>query len=273
MKLAAVEVSKSFDSKRKVDKKFAVNKMSISVEPGQFVAIVGESGSGKSTVARLLLNLLPATEGIVTFNNIEVSKLSRRQKQEFRQSVQSILQDPSGSLNPRKSVRQSLMEVVRLHHTVSGKLEQLDHVHKTLESVGLFPAENYADRFPHELSGGQRQRVLIARALILNPQIIIADEAVSALDVSVKASILNLINRLRREKNIGYIFISHDLPVVKKVADYVYVMKDGVVVEEGTKDEIFRQPKTAYVRELIASAPEPDPKEAKEWLLALAELG
>lgn len=264
MKLEAVEVSKDFGSKRSPNR--AVNNVSVEVESGGFVAIVGESGSGKSTLARLVLKLLPITEGKVLYNGKDMVNFSRAQMAEYRRNVQCILQDPSGSLNPRKSVKQAIEEVVRFHGITKTKREREELISETVEHVGLRPASMYLDRFPHELSGGQRQRVLIARAVILRPSFIIADEAVSALDVSVKASILNLMNKLRKEFNLGYLFITHDLPVVQKVATYVYVMRNGEVVEHGPTAQIFENPATDYVRELVASAPEPDPKAAAKWL-------
>lgn len=270
-KLVATGVSKTFHRKRMpgaAPTAKAVDGVTISVAPGDFTAIVGESGSGKSTMARIMLGLIEPDHdgGTVTYDGIPLSEMNRAQSMKFRSSVQCVLQDPSAALNPRKSVRQVLAEVVKLHGIATTKADIEAKVHEALSIVDLTPTATYADRYPHQLSGGQRQRVLIARAVILNPAIIIADEAVSALDVSVKASILNLLGRLRRELNIGYLFITHDLPVVQKVADYVYVMKNGQVVEEAAKDELFAKPKTTYTRELLAAAPLPDPKLARDWI-------
>jgi ABC-type oligopeptide transport system ATPase subunit len=265
MILTATTLSKTFGRRRSASAK-AVDDVSLTVAPGDFTAVVGESGSGKSTVARMLLGLIAPDEGEVTFDGVPLRSMARTQKLAFRSSVQCVLQDPSAALNPRKSVRDILAEVIRLHGVVRGKAAVDAKVKEALSIVDLEPTEMYANRYPHQLSGGQRQRVLIARAVILDPSIIIADEAVSALDVSVKAGILNLMNRLRRERNIGYLFITHDLPVVKKVADDVYVMRAGRVVEHASKVQLFEAPGTAYTRELLAAAPQPDPKLARQWI-------
>lgn len=265
MILTATNISKTFGRRRSAAAK-AVDDVTLSVEPGDFTAVVGESGSGKSTVARMLLGLMAPDEGVVAFNGVPLTSMTRTQKREFRSSVQCVLQDPSAALNPRKSVREILAEVIRLHGVATGRAEVDRKVQEALSIVDLQPTEMYANRYPHQLSGGQRQRVLIARAVILDPSIIIADEAVSALDVSVKAGILNLLNRLRRERNIGYLFITHDLPVVKKVADDVYVMREGRVVEHASKIDLFADPSSAYTRELLAAAPQPDPILARQWI-------
>ncbi len=268
MELAATGVSKIFGRHRiaGVPKPRAVDDVSVAVSPGDFIAIVGESGSGKSTLARILLGLITPDEGTVTLDGLPLREMSRSQMMRYRSSVQCVLQDPSAALNPRKSVSQILAEVIRLHGIATGRRAVEAKVHEALDIVDLRPTEMYANRLPHQLSGGQRQRVLIARAVILRPKIIIADEAVSALDVSVKAGVLNLLNKLRVEMNIGYIFITHDLPVVKKVADYVYVMRNGQVVEEGTKRDLFATPQTEYTRELLAASPAPDPDLARGWI-------
>jgi ABC-type glutathione transport system ATPase component len=269
--LCASHVSKTFSRKKRAAQggpAKALDDVSITVTPGDFIAVVGESGSGKSTLARVMLGLIEPDEdgGSVTYDGVALSEMKRDQLLRFRSSVQCVLQDPSAALNPRKSVRQIIAEVVKLHRIAQTKADVDAAVNHALSIVDLVPTEIYADRYPHQLSGGQRQRVLIARAVVLNPSIIIADEAVSALDVSVKAGILNLLNRLRLELNIGYLFITHDLPVVEKVADYVYVMRDGRVVEHGKRAELFISPESDYTRELLAAAPEPDPESARRWL-------
>lgn len=268
MILTATTVSKTFGRRLRLGPTApkAVDGVSISVAPGDFTAVVGESGSGKSTVARILLGLIPPDEGEVTYGGVSLSSMTKAQAIAFRSSVQCVLQDPSAALNPRKSVREILAEVIRLHNIAQGRSAINAKVDEALSIVDLQPAGMYANRYPHQLSGGQRQRVLIARAVILNPSIIIADEAVSALDVSVKAGILNLLNRLRQDLNIGYLFITHDLPVVKKVADQVYVMKSGKVVEHASKVQLFHSPGTDYTRELLAAAPVPDPRLARDWI-------
>ncbi|MFC7404713.1 ATP-binding cassette domain-containing protein [Georgenia alba] len=255
MLLEATGVEKTFRGRRGGKPVRAVVDATLQVRPGDFVAIVGESGSGKSTLARLLLGLLPATNGTVAFDGVPLGQMGTAQRRAFRRSVQAVLQDPAGSLNPRKKVATLIGEVAALHDVARGRDAVRDKVLEVLELVGLTPAEQFLDRFPHELSGGQRQRVLLARAIVLDPRIIVADEAVSALDASVKAGVLALMDDLRRRLGVGYVFITHDLPVVKKVAEHVYVMKSGEIVEEGTKDTIFGNPEHPYTRALLAAAP------------------
>ncbi|GAA1696463.1 hypothetical protein GCM10009808_12220 [Microbacterium sediminicola] len=254
MLLEARNASKTFRARRGAASVAAVSGVTLQARPGEFVAIVGESGSGKSTLARMLLGLIPATSGEIEFDGLSLGRMNRTQVRAYRTGVQAVLQDPSGSLNPRKTVERSLGEIVRLHHVASGRAAVRARVVESLNEVGLSPAEAFLDRYPQELSGGQRQRVLIARALVLSPQIIIADEAVSALDASVKAGILKLMNGLTERLGVGYVFITHDLPVVRKVAQRVYVMKDGHIVEGGSTTQIFTAAKHPYTRSLLASA-------------------
>lgn len=263
MKLVATSVTKTFGRRSAAP---AVDSVSLSVEPGDFTAIVGESGSGKSTLARILLGLLTPDSGDVTFDGTPLTGMTAEERRIFRSSVQCVLQDPSAALNPRKTVGAIVGDVIRLHRRAVGRSAVRALVLEVLSDVGLTPPEAFTQRLPHQLSGGQRQRVLIARAIVLEPSIIIADEAVSALDVSVKAGILRLLGRLREERGIGYLFITHDLPVVKKVADHVYVMKDGRVVEHAPQRDLFSAPTSDYTRELLAASPEPDPRSARYWL-------
>jgi ABC-type oligopeptide transport system ATPase subunit len=261
-RLTADSLTKTFGRKHrpgKVGTQFrAVDNVSVSVKAGDFVTIVGESGSGKSTLARMMLGLIDPDEGSVTIDGTGIVGKSKREKFQFRSSVQAVLQDPSGSLNPRKTVRTSLAEVARLHGVATSKSELDANVRETLSLVGLVPAEKFIDRYPHELSGGQRQRVLIARALIPGPKIIVADEAVSALDVSVKSGVLSLMCDLQDRLGIGYLFITHDLTVVEKVADYVYVMQKGQVVEEAATAELFANPQHECTRSLLSARLELD---------------
>jgi ABC-type glutathione transport system ATPase component len=233
----------------------AVRNATLRARPGEFVAIVGESGSGKSTLARILLDLIPAGSGSVELDGVPISAMTRTQRVEYRRRVQAVLQDPAGSLNPRKRVEQTIGEVIRLHRIATTRSQVRDKVREVLGLVGMNPAEDFLDRFPHALSGGQRQRVLVARAIALNPKIIVADEAVSALDASVKAGVLRVMADLKDRLGVGYVFITHDLPVVRKVADHVYVMRSGEIVEEGPKEAIFAEPSHPYTRALLAAAP------------------
>jgi ABC-type oligopeptide transport system ATPase subunit len=232
----------------------AVDNVSIKVHPGSLVAVVGESGSGKSTAARMMLDLIRPDAGAVTWQGEAISAMSRTEKRRFRSQVQAVFQDPSGSMNPRKRIGKILGEVITHYDVASTRSGVEDHACHMLNLVGLDPPEAFLDRFPHELSGGQRQRVAIARAMIPDPRVIVADEAVSALDVSVKAGILRLMEDLRLQKGVGYLLISHDLPVVRKIASYVYVMRAGTIVEEGPTDQIFRAPGVEYTRSLLSSA-------------------
>lgn len=256
MSLVAANLCKTFTSGRGTGRvvKTAADKVSIKVDAGDFVAVVGESGSGKSTAARMMLDLIPPDAGSVTWHGEDVGAMSRADRMRFRSQVQAVFQDPSGSMNPRKRIRTILGEVIKYYKVASGRTAVEAHARHMLKLVGLNPPEAYMDRFPHELSGGQRQRVLIARAMIPNPRVIVADEAVSALDVSIKAGVLRLMEDLRRDKGVGYLLISHDLPVVRKVARYVYVMQAGRIVEEGPTEQIFQEPRAEYTRNLLSSA-------------------
>jgi len=255
MRLEAKQVSKVFRSRRGGGEVHAVKNADLVAEAGRFVAIVGESGSGKSTLARLLLDLIPPSGGSIELDGKSVNGRGRAATIAYRRSVQAVLQDPAGSLNPRKRVGRAIGEVIRLHGMARTPADVRRKTAEALSLVGMVPAEAFVDRFPHELSGGQRQRVLIARAIALSPRIIVADEAVSALDASVKASVLKVMVDLQRRLGVGYVFITHDLPVVSKVADYVYVMKSGEIVEHGEKTRIFSAPDHPYTKKLLAAAP------------------
>jgi ATPase components of various ABC-type transport systems, contain duplicated ATPase len=255
MLLEAKNVSKTFRTGRRAGVVHAVRNASLRARPGEFVAIVGESGSGKSTLARILLDLIPPTSGTVELDGVALGAMSKRERTAYRRQVQAVLQDPAGSLNPRKRVERTIGEVIRLHRIATTRAQVRDKVREALHLVGMNPADEFLDRFPHELSGGQRQRVLIARAIALNPRIIVADEAVSALDASVKAGVLRVMADLKDRLGVGYVFITHDLPVVRKVADHVYVMRSGEIVEEGPKKVIFTEPSHPYTRTLLAAAP------------------
>ncbi len=231
----------------------AVNKVSFDVYPGETLGLVGESGCGKSTLGRSILRLIEPTSGDVDFENIDLRKLGKNDLRNMRRNIQIIFQDPYSSLNPRLTVGDSLMEPLQVHQLYENNSQRKKHVLELLEKVNL-PVE-YFNRYPHEFSGGQRQRIVIARALALKPKFIICDESVSALDVSVQAQVLNLVRDLQQEFNLTYIFISHDLSVIKHISDRVMVMNKGEIIETGDPDEIYYHPKEEYTKRLIASIP------------------
>jgi oligopeptide transport system ATP-binding protein len=238
----------------------AVDDVTFSVAEGQTLGLVGESGSGKSTLARSVLQLLTPTSGSVRFRGQEITGLGRRQMRPLRREMQMIFQDPYASLNPRKRVGQIIGDPMSLHG-VAGGVELRKRVQELMDRVGLHP--EYYNRFPHEFSGGQRQRIGIARALALEPRLIVADEPVSALDVSIQAQIINLLDDLQDDFNLTYIFVAHDLAVVRHVADRVAVMYLGKLVELGPAEEVHNRPIHPYTVSLLSAVPIPDPNENK----------
>jgi peptide/nickel transport system ATP-binding protein len=231
----------------------AVEDVSLSVAEGETLGIVGESGCGKTTTARLIVRLIEPTAGTIRFEGEDITHWSRRRLRPVRRRMQIIFQDPYSSLNPRKSVGQIVGEPFAIHHTdkdVKARVQQL------LERVGLSP-EHY-NRYPHEFSGGQRQRIGVARALALQPKLIVCDEPVSALDVSVQAQILNLLKSLQKEFNLTYIFISHDLSVIRQISDRIAVMYLGRVVEMGQSELLYEHPRHPYTAALLSAVPRPD---------------
>ena len=234
----------------------AVDGVSFTIGPGEIMGLVGESGSGKSTVGRCVTRLVEPTSGSIKLLGTEISGLSRRAMRPLRRDVHIVFQDPYSSLNPRMTIGQIVAEPMRLHRTASGK--DLDRrVDEMLEKCGL--RSELRDRFPHEMSGGQRQRVGLARALAVEPSLVIADEPVSALDVSVQASILNLITDLQRDLGFSCLFITHDLSVVEYISDSIAVMYLGKVVERTSREALFRDPQMPYTQSLLTAAPVPDP--------------
>jgi len=231
----------------------AVNNVSFDVYPGETLGLVGESGCGKSTLGRSILRLIEPTSGNINFENTDLCDLDKNDMREMRRDIQIIFQDPYSSLNPRLTVGDSLMEPLQVHQLYENNRQRKEKVLELLEKVNL-PAQ-YFNRYPHEFSGGQRQRIVIARALVLQPKFIICDESVSALDVSVQAQVLNLIRELQQEFNLTYIFISHDLSVIKHISDRVMVMNKGEIIETGDPDDIYYRPKEEYTKKLIASIP------------------
>ena len=231
----------------------AVNGVDLTIMPNQTLGLVGESGCGKSTVARLILRLLNPDSGSIRFNGHELTTLTERRFKPMRKKIQMIFQDPYSSLNPRMTVAQSIAEGVRMAG-VSVKAEQRRKTGKLLDMVGM-PAAS-ADRYPHEFSGGQRQRVGIARALSVSPELILCDEPISALDVSIQAQIINLLKDLQRDLGLSYLFISHDLNVVSYICDHVCVMYRGIIVESAPAAELFDNPRHPYTLKLLAAAPD-----------------
>ena len=230
----------------------AVDGVSFDVHEGEVLALVGESGCGKTTVGRSILNLITPQSGEVLFEGRSVLKSSRKELLQLRQKMQIIFQDPYSSLNPRMNVGELIGEGLRIHRKASGKALQ-QQVLSIMEKVGLHG--DYISRYPHEFSGGQRQRIGIARALILNPQFIVCDEAVSALDVSVQAQVINLLSDLKNEFQLSYLFIAHNLSVVEHIADRVAVMYLGRIVEIGTCQQIFQSPQHPYTQALLSAIP------------------
>jgi len=247
----------------------AVDRVSLSVAPGKTVGLVGESGSGKTTIARLALGLMAPTSGTISFAGKPLVDMSAEDWRDLRRRMQPVFQDPASSLNPRKSVLELVRSPLDVHR-VGTTSERNARVVEVLERVGL--ASRYLRRFPHQLSGGERQRVAIARALAFRPELIIADEPTSALDVSVQGQLLRLFADIQRDLGIAYLFISHNLAVVKHVADWVAVMYLGRIVEFGTRDQVFGAPQHPYTKVLLASVPIPDPSRSQAGATVRGEL-
>jgi oligopeptide/dipeptide ABC transporter ATP-binding protein len=243
----------------------AVDGVDFHVNEGETLAIVGESGCGKSTVGRLVLRLIEPTRGAVRFEGDDLLALDSDQMRGRRRRLQVIFQDPYASLNPRMTVGAMLGEPLWLHRLVGNEKQRSARVSELLELVGLRP--DHARRYPHEFSGGQRQRIAIARALAVEPRLIVADEPVSALDVSIQAQVINLMKELQQRFGLAYIFISHDLAVVKHIADRIAVMYLGRIVETATTEELFRHPRHPYTRALLSAVPLPDPTAVRERAL------
>jgi oligopeptide transport system ATP-binding protein len=246
---------------REVDQVRAVDGVSFAVQRGETLGLVGESGSGKSTTCRAVLQLIKPTAGSIKFEGQEIAGLKQRQMRPLRREMQMIFQDPYASLNPRKRVGQIVGDPLKRQGVASGS-ELRRQVQELLERVGL-SSEHY-NRFPHEFSGGQRQRIGIARAISLKPKLVICDEPVSALDVSIQAQIVNLLDDLQDEFGLAYLFVAHDIGVVRHISDRIAVMNEGKIVEQGSADQVCEQPKDGYTKKLLAAVPIPDPRESRE---------
>jgi len=262
------DLKKYFPVKRKAFAKHewlkAVDDINFSIKDGAVFALVGESGSGKSTVARLVLKLIQPTSGKIVFRGKNIGELKGDSLREFRKSVQIIFQDPFSSLNPRMTVLDTISEPLKIHKLVK-RSELKDKVVSLLRSVGL--QTDVLNRYPHEFSGGQRQRICIARALAVSPKVIVADEPLSALDVSIQAQILNILQELKRQSSISFLFISHELRVVQYFSDEVAVMYLGKIIEYSKADELFSNPLHPYTIELLSSAPKIKPDGRKRGIL------
>lgn len=243
----------------------AVDNVDFEVRRGEVFGIVGESGCGKSTLGKSICKLIEPTEGSIVLGGEEISKYTPKQMRPIRKKVQMVFQDPYASLNPRMSVRDIVAEPLIIHGLTKTREETDKKVVELLRRVGL--DDYHANRYPHEFSGGQRQRVGIARALAVQPQLIIADEPVSALDVSIQSQVLNLMNQLKRDMNLTYIFVAHDLSVVEHISDRVGVMYLGNFVEEGDKYSLYQNPLHPYTQALLSAVPIPDPKAKKERII------
>lgn len=254
------DVTKGIFSKRQVVK--AVDDVNFSVGEGETFGLVGESGCGKSTLGRTLVKIYPATSGKILYRGKNIASLGKSEEKEFRREVQMIFQDPYASLNPRMTVGEIIKEPMEIHGILNSASEREERAAELLKTVGLKP--DHIRRYPHEFSGGQRQRISIARTLSLNPRFIICDEPISALDVSIQAQIINLLQEIQAEMGISYLFVAHDLSMVNYISHRIGVMYLGHLVEVGEADELYGNPLHPYTRALLSAVPIPDPDTAKK---------
>lgn len=270
--LETKELCTYFSAKRFLSKELmtvkAVNNVSIGIREGETLGLVGESGCGKSTLGKTILNLIKPTSGEVLFHSRNISGLSERDMFEYRRKMQLVFQNPYSALNPRMTIREAIESPLKIFGIDKNVRKEM--VQTIAADTGI--NEELLDRFPHEFSGGQRQRVVIARALILNPEFVVCDEPVSALDVSVRAQILNLMSELQKEKHLTYLFISHDLSVVKHISDRIAVMYLGEIVEMADKEEFFANPAHPYTRALISAIPVPEVGRRRDRIILTGEM-
>jgi ABC-type glutathione transport system ATPase component len=245
----------------------AVDGVDLDIAPGETLALVGESGSGKTTIGNAVLGVVPVAAGTIRFDGEDIAHATPRRRRELTREIQVVFQDPYGSLNSMRTIRQTLVEPL-IAHRRAGAASARTQVEAALHSVGLDP--HAADRYPGEFSGGQRQRIAVARALMLRPRLIVCDEPTSSLDLSVQAQVLNLLSGMQRELGIGYLFITHDLALIRHVAHRVAVLLRGRVVESGPVERVIDAPEHPYTRSLLAAAPVPDPVAQRERRLARA---
>ncbi|EEI19298.1 ABC transporter ATP-binding protein [Lentilactobacillus hilgardii] len=258
-KVLQVEHLKQYFNVGKADEVRAVDDITFDVYQGETFGLVGESGSGKTTTGRAIIHLYEPTSGKILFKGEDVSKLqSKAQKKTFRRDMQMIFQDPYASLNPRMKVKDIVAEGIDINHLAKNDADRTKQVEDLLETVGL--NRDHSSRYPHEFSGGQRQRIGIARALAVQPEFIIADEPISALDVSIQAQVVNLLKKLQRERDLTYLFIAHDLSMVKYISDRIGVMHYGRMLEIASSDEIYAHPLHDYTASLLSAVPVPDPE-------------
>ncbi|TWT03556.1 ABC transporter ATP-binding protein [Planomicrobium sp. CPCC 101079] len=269
--LSVKDLKRHFDLGKDTTLK-AVDGISFDIKRGETFGLVGESGCGKSTAGRTIMGLYKSTDGTVEYEGVDIHKMSEKERFDYLRNMQMIFQDPYASLNPRSTVFEIIAEPMQVHGLYKNKKELQARVHQLLEDVGL--NRDHANRYPHEFSGGQRQRIGIARALSLDPDFIIADEPISALDVSVQAQVVKLLQKLQKEKGLTYLFIAHDLSMVKYISDRIAVMYLGHMVELTTSDRLYENPLHPYTSALLSAIPIPDPdiEEARERIILQGEL-
>ncbi|WP_261807122.1 ABC transporter ATP-binding protein [Lapidilactobacillus luobeiensis] len=256
-KLVEVKHLKQYFNAGRRNEVKAIDDISFEIYEGETFGLVGESGSGKSTTGRSIIRLYTPTSGEIEFNGTDISKIKHKDMLQFRREMQMIFQDPYASLNPRMKVKDIIAEGLDIHHLVKNEAERDARVNELLDLVGL--SHDHATRYPHEFSGGQRQRIGIARALAVEPRFIIADEPISALDVSIQAQVVNLLRDIQKEQNLTYLFIAHDLSMVKYISDRIAVMHNGRLMELSSADEVYNHPLHPYTKSLLSAVPLPDP--------------